>query len=133
MTVNEFAQDVHKNAVAHGWYDAPITFPEVAVMIHAEISEAAEEWRSGNPVIYGTCALSPENCKFSKICDNVGHPSGADTAGNCKPEGVAVELCDAVMRIMDFLAFMGVDIEAVLMAKHEYNKGREYRHGGKRA
>ena len=70
MTVNEFAQDVHKNAVAHGWYDAPITFPEVAVMIHAEISEAVEEWRSGNPVIYGTCALSPENCKFSKICDN---------------------------------------------------------------
>lgn len=66
MTVNEFAQDVHKNAVAHGWYDAPITFPEVAVMIHAEISEAVEEWRSGNPVIYGTCALSPENCKFSK-------------------------------------------------------------------
>lgn len=108
MTVNEFAQDVHKNAVAHGWYDAPITFPEVAVMIHAEISEAVEEWRSGNPVIYGTCALSPENCKFSKICD-------------------------AVMRIMDFLAFMGVDIEAVLVAKHEYNKGREYRHGGKRA
>ena len=50
-----------------------------------------------------------------------------------KPEGVAVELCDAVMRIMDFLAFMGVDIEAVLVAKHEYNKGREYRHGGKRA
>ena len=110
-----------------------MTFPEVAVMIHAEISEAVEEWRSGNPVIYGTCALSPENCKFSKICDNVGHPSGADTEGNCKPEGVAVELCDAVMRIMDFLAFMGVDIEAVLMAKHEYNKGREYRHGGKRA
>lgn len=97
MTVNEFAQDVHKNAVAHGWYDAPITFPEVAVMIHAEISEAVEEWRSGNPVIYGTCALSPENCKFSKICDNVGHPSGADTEGNCKPEGVAVELCDAVL------------------------------------
>lgn len=126
MTVNEFAQDVHKNAVAHGWYDAPITFPEVAVMIHAEISEAVEEWRSGNPVIYGTCALSPENCKFSKICDNVGHPSGADTEGNCKPEGVAVELCDAVMRIMDFLAFMGVDIEAVLTT---IRKAGRYLHG----
>lgn len=33
----------------------------------------------------------------------------------------------------DYLAYMGVDVEAVLMAKHEYNKGREYRHGGKRA
>jgi hypothetical protein len=31
------------------------------------------------------------------------------------------------------IAYMGVDVEAVLMAKHEYNKGREYRHGGKRA
>ena len=53
--------------------------------------------------------------------------------GDCKPEGIAVELCDAIMRILDFLAFMGVDVEAVLMAKHEYNKGRAYRHGGKRA
>ena len=47
--------------------------------------------------------------------------------------GVAVELCDAIIRILDYLAYMGVDVEAVLMAKHEYNKGREYRHGGKRA
>lgn len=78
------------------------------------------------------CVVAGE-LQVSKICDNVGHPSGADTEGNCKPEGVAVELCDAVMRIMDFLAFMGVDIEAVLVAKHEYNKGREYRRGGKRA
>ena len=53
--------------------------------------------------------------------------------GTCKPEGVAVELCDAIIRILDYLAYMGVDVEAVLMAKHEYNKGREYRHGGKRA
>lgn len=56
-----------------------------------------------------------------------------EKTGTCKPEGVAVELCDATIRILDYLAYMGVDVEAVLMAKHEYNKGREYRHGGKRA
>lgn len=56
-----------------------------------------------------------------------------EKTGTCKPEGVAVELCDAIIRILDYLAYMGVDVEAVLMAKHEYNKGREYRHGGKRA
>lgn len=133
MTVNEFAQDVHKNAVAHGWYDNPVTFPEVAVMVHAEISEAVEEWRARKPLIYGTCALLPDDCEFSGICDNVGHPCSPDARGDCKPEGIAVELCDAIMRILDFLAFMGVDVEAVLMAKHEYNKGRAYRHGGKRA
>ena len=42
-----------------------------------------------------------------------------------------MELCDAVMRIFDYLAYMGVDIEAVLEAKYAYNVGRTYRHGGK--
>ena len=31
---------------------------------------------------------------------------------------LAVELCDAIMRILDYLAYMGVDVEAVLEAKH---------------
>lgn len=51
----------------------------------------------------------------------------------CKPEGLAVELCDAIMRILDYLAYMKVDVEAVLEAKHAYNLGRPYRHGGKKA
>lgn len=63
----------------------------------------------------------------------VGDGSELSRGRRCKPEGVAVELCDAIIRILDYLAYMGVDVEAVLMAKHEYNKGREYRHGGKRA
>lgn len=66
-------------------------------------------------------------CEFEGSCDK------DEKTGTCKPEGVAVELCDAIIRILDYLAYMGVDVEAVLMAKHEYNKGREYRHGGKRA
>ena len=114
MTVNEYAKDVHENAVAHGWYDEKISFPEVAAMIHCEISEAIQEYREGKPLIYG-CYCDKEN----KDC-------------SCKPEGLAVELCDAVMRIFDYLAYCGVDIEAVLVAKHEYNIGRPYRHGDKR-
>ena len=105
MTVNEFAKEVHENAVAHGWWETARSFPEVAALIHSEVSEALEEWRDDKD----------------------------EKTGTCKPEGVAVELCDAIIRILDYLAYMGVDVEAVLMAKHEYNKGREYRHGGKRA
>ena len=39
----------------------------VAVMVHAEISEAVEEWREGNPLVYGTCALAAEGCKLDKF------------------------------------------------------------------
>lgn len=132
MTVNEFAKAVHENAVAHGWYDEAVDFPTVAVMIHAEISEAVAEYREGNPLVYGTCALTPEGCKYAEICKNDGNPGAEGAEGACKPEGVAVELCDAVMRIFDYLAYLGVDIEAVLEAKYAYNTGRSYRHGGKR-
>lgn len=91
------------------------------------MSEALEEWRDGNPAIYGCCGIPGAVCEFEGTCDK------DEKTGTCKPEGVAVELCDAIIRILDYLAYMGVDVEAVLMAKHEYNKGREYRHGGKRA
>ena len=45
MTVNEFAKEVHENAVAHGWWETARSFPEVAALIHSEVSEALEEWR----------------------------------------------------------------------------------------
>ena len=43
MTVNEFAKEVHENAVAHGWWETARSFPEVAALIHSEVSEALEE------------------------------------------------------------------------------------------
>lgn len=55
-----------------------------------------------------------------------------EKAGACKPEGIAVELADVILRTLDLMAALGVDVDAVVMAKHRYNLGREYRHGGKR-
>lgn len=127
MTVNEFAKDVHENAVAHGWWETERSFPEVAALIHSKISEALEEYRDGNQIIYDSCTIPGATCRYKETCDE------EEKAGACKPEGLAVELCDAIIRILDYLAYLGVDVEAILVAKHEYNKGREYRHGGKRA
>ena len=121
MNINELAKEVHENAVAHGWWEKPPTLPEALCLIHAELSEALEEYREGNPLIYGTCALAAEDCKFS----------GEGIDGPCKPEGIAVELADVILRTLDLMAALGVDVDAVVMAKHKYNLGREYRHGGK--
>lgn len=43
--------------------------------------------------------------------------------------GVAVELADVILRTLDLMAALGVDVDAVVMAKHRYNQSREYRHG----
>ena len=123
-SINELAKEIHENAVAHGWYEREPTLPEAIALIHSELSEALEEYRNGMPMIYGCCYIDGAVCEHSKICDR-------EAEFLCKPEGIAVELCDAVIRIFDTLAFYGVNIESVLEGKHEYNKSRPYKHGGK--
>ena len=132
MNINQLAKEVHENAVSRGWWETPPSIPEAICLIHSELSEALEEYREGNPLIYGTCALAPEDCKFSGVCDRVGQPGETgEIEGPCKPEGIAVELADVILRALDLMAHLGVDVDAVVMAKHRYNLGREYKHGGK--
>ena len=125
MTVNEFAKEVHENAVAHGWWETARSFPEVAALIHSEVSEALEEWRDGNPAIYGCCGIPGAVCEFEGAC------AKDEKTGTCKPEGVAVELCDAIIRILDYLAYMGVDVGLLetALGNLERKKERILRYG----
>lgn len=50
---------------------------------------------------------------------------------NGNPEGVAVELADAVIRIADLCGHLGIDLEEVIEIKMAYNEGRPYKHGKK--
>lgn len=104
MKINNIVKKIHKNAVAHGWWDEERTFGEIVALCHSELSEALEEYRNGMPEIY--------------------YEDG-------KPEGTAVELIDCVIRIFDYLGKTEVDVEQILLEKHNYNKKRPYRHGGK--
>ena len=108
MNINEFAKEVHENAVAHGWWEKNPSIPECLCLIHGEVSEALEEYRNGKPILYH---------------------EGESEEG--KPEGIAVELADVILRTLDLMAALEVDIDAVITEKHNYNKGRPYRHGGK--
>lgn len=104
MRVNTLVDMAHENAVKHGFWESPMPFATAIALIHSELSEALEEDRKGMPLVY-------------------------HNKGSKKPEGVAVELADAVIRIFDLCGHLGVDLEKVLAEKMAYNEGRSYKHG----
>jgi NTP pyrophosphatase (non-canonical NTP hydrolase) len=115
MKIAEIQHIVHQTAVEHGWWEnttkANCPVAEKIALMHSELSEALEEYRHGimKPLYFKT-----------------------DEQGNPKPEGIAVELADCVIRILDLAGFMGWEIQEALILKMEYNEGRPYRHGNKK-
>ena len=114
MLINELAKAVHENAVAHGWWDDEREAPEIIALIHSEWSEALEEARAGRPLAYIIAntdvyrdpeeLVVPRNAEGKYIT-----PWGKEYHG--KPEGVAVELIDGCIRILDLMGKMKVDTQ----------------------
>ena len=107
LTISEIVTEAHGTAVDKGWWpeSAPTNVAEKIALMHSELSEALEAYRS------------------NRMEPSVG-PCG-------KPEGVASELADVIIRIADFCGHYRVDLSAAIAEKMEYNKTRPYRHGGK--
>lgn len=102
MNLDEWAREIHKIAVEHGWWDEERSFGEIVALCHSELSEALEADRRGEAMV---------------------------EERDGKPEGVAVEMADCLIRILDWFGRVGIDPEIVVKEKVEYNRGRPYRHG----
>jgi hypothetical protein len=120
--LNELRDEIHQNAVEHGWWDEERGIGEIIALCHSELSEALEEARIGAPAIY---------CQEYDIdyCGNCVSQHDLCPSNGNKPEGVAVELADCIIRILDYCGRKGIDIDAIVRLKHEYNKRRPYKHG----
>lgn len=121
--LNEFAAEVHQVSVDHGWYDNPPSTPERLMLMVSELSEALEEYRNGKPSQY---VMRNDGGYLDAMFPDI----EAWDKGE-KPEGIGVELADCIIRILDFCAADGIDIETLINLKNEYNKLRPYKHGGK--
>jgi NTP pyrophosphatase (non-canonical NTP hydrolase) len=119
--LNKLRDEIHQNAIDHGWWEEERSFGDIIALCHSELSEALEEYRNSNdrvrknPIYYSGGGY---------ICDQ---PSACSK----KPEGIAIELADCIIRILDYCGKEGIDIEEAISIKHEYNKTRPYKHGGK--
>lgn len=108
MNLKQLMVDSYKTALEKGWHDKSRSFGELIALCHAELSEALEEYRQFD--------LDESNFIYEK---------------DGKPEGIAVEMADLLIRVFDMCMFLGIPLQQALEVKMAYNKGRPYRHGGK--
>jgi NTP pyrophosphatase (non-canonical NTP hydrolase) len=119
MTLDDLVKTAHATAVNSGWHDdflkrqphAPgvdaAFLGAQCALITSEVSEALEAYRE----------------------------AGFDTwhrESDGKPEGVAYEIADVVIRCADFCGRYGIDLEKVVAEKMAFNATRAHRHGGKK-
>jgi len=98
--------------IASGIAEADHKIGEKLMLIVTEVAEAMEEYRNGVDLT-------------EILMDADGKPG--------KPGGFPSELADVLIRIGDLCGALGIDLEEAVRLKLVYNKGRSYRHGGKKA
>lgn len=118
-SLSEIAEMVHDLAKEKGWHDSSETEDQFVERttnnFHDEVSELHEAWR---------------NNRLHAPCDKA---ATMEALGIRPLTCLEEEMADIIIRVLDSCVRLGVDIEHAVISKHEFNKSRSYRHGGKRS
>ena len=114
-SLNELAEAIHAENVERGFYDRKIERGTQLMLIVSELSEALEADRKERYAHLDAylCNPTPENFQVY-IKDSFED-----------------EISDALIRLLDMVGYLGIDIEQHVKAKRAFNKTRGYKHGKK--
>ena len=130
--LNDLANDIYLANKEKGFWSRERPLVETTMLIVTELAEAVEEERAGRAGVwysdpaydmhYGADMVAVEG-------DHLAHPLRGSRSRALKPEGVDVELVDALIRLLDLLGSRGTDVEELLKQKLAFNESRPARHG----
>lgn len=119
--ITDLSKTVHINNCDKGFYDDPKTVLEQVCLIHSELGELTEAFRTDN-----YCQLNQEDLKFPS--DNF---DLTDFVQDNIKDTFEDELADVLIRCLDLAGWRGIDIGNHIRLKLAYNKKRPYKHGKK--
>lgn len=136
MVLNSIQQEIFNTAEASGWHEKKRELPEVIALIHSEASEALEAYREGMELaetryLYKDGTIPSEEGDITSAVP-IKYVGSDDKEVLGKPEGIASEFADVIIRILDGSEELGIPTIEVMLQKMAFNKTRGYRHGGKR-
>lgn len=104
LDMTKFAKEVHAVSVEHGWWEGERDDAKCVALMCCEVAEAVEEYRAGRPMMWYKCR---EGGEVAPVCVENACVAwlneGCDICSrDNKPEGIAVELIDCCLRILDF-------------------------------
>lgn len=105
MDIRTLQKELYDDIRSKGFMSEQVPVPEQIALVHSELSEALESYRNHEPL------------------------SWTDDKG--KPQGIASEYIDAIIRLFNYCSHLNIDVEQELIRKKDYNKIREHKHGGK--
>jgi NTP pyrophosphatase (non-canonical NTP hydrolase) len=131
ISLNKLAGEIHQTAVSKGWWSEERGLPEVLMLCVSELAEALEAYRDGDKPCETIFVCKVDKSDLDTWGDNGRCNEDCWGCDFAKPEGIPSELADCIIRILDYCGHASIDIETAIRRKCAYNKGREYRHGGK--
>lgn len=122
MNIKEISKEIYQNNKAKGFWDEKRNVGEMLMLVVSELAEALEADRKG-----GKFNLTPMGQEIL-IQEEDNEDFKSQFVLHVK-DSFEDELADAVIRLFDMSAGLGIDLEWHIAAKMRYNKLRPHKHG----